>query len=1158
MLDLKRASAGSGKTFQLAKYYIRYFISILPEGENRRRLRKPEEIHDGLGSILAVTFTNKATAEMQMRIVEKIDALARNNPASGGSKPDYLDDFCDEFGVMPQDISNVCAKALRVLLTDYSRFNVSTIDSFFQQVLRTFAYESGYSDSYQVELDSKNVSRIGLDSTLDAIDSPDGDDSDGVGRRWVTLLMDNDESEKWNIFQKKISSVDFKGSKSSYEVLLHNFDNLDDETFRANRDTIEDFLANADGLLPLYNGLEEAYLRPVRQLYEEMLAEAERLAPKLLQNLPLEASRGIGKINVQLRRIQALKWNAIPSSDKNCPVEIEEKYLNGKPVKDHIKNGESTLLEWTERLEGYHQLYDKYCHWRDELLAPETKLWLALRVSFPFLGLLQIVTRKRNEYLQENNSVELGETSMILNRIIGDSDTPFVYERMGTYLNHFLIDEFQDTSMMQWSNVHHLIDESLSRGNDNLIIGDAKQSIYRFRNAAPQIISEIVPRDYDSVIPPDSDAGMDTNFRSDLKIVDWNNRFFTFAVGELIRVSSRPEHTADYFGSLYSNVVQKARSKDGGYVRTYLKKAVRRRKSSDPLMENEQREQFDVLDETVNLVLDSMHRGYRMKDICVLVRSNKKGTEVVEKLRGWNCSHPDERPIEFVSEESLLIGNSDAVRNIVVVLRSIANGCRPDVDPERAKTQRGPLGNVRDLECSLLLFRVAHPDMSAAEAARLFPEKPADSKMLVDLLADMQTIALPAMVEAIVSKFITPEERHRDAPFIAAFQDAVLEYCESHPSDLPSFLYWWDSKCGSLSISSPEDADAVRIMTIHKAKGLEFPVVIIPQLLSPSARLGEWTGGKEWRWINTSELRFSRMRENQLLPPWMPVRVSEALRDTVLQPVLMEGYDLETMDNLNLLYVAMTRAVNELYIFADRGSDKTADITVGRVLENFTDSLVGEARMSEDDNVLRIEFGECPAQHVRGEKDKDREIVTLAEYNSGEIPDCLRCREASLPEVVEDDEYDEDADLDPRSMGNVCHGIMERVATIDDIPREAERARMLGLMGGNEDYAATLMGHVEKVLPQVAPWFDAGVKRVVAERSLLRRGRGLRRPDRIVEFSDGTAAVIDYKFGREERNAKYARQVRDYVDTLKDTGRYRGVKGYLWYVFLDKVVFVSD
>lgn len=1165
MLTLQKASAGSGKTYALTRHFIHFLIGIKPEGTKSYRLRTDDELLDGIRRILAITFTNKATNEMQMRIIDKLDDLANYNGSA--DKPDYIDDFMREFNVPVQTISEIAGKALKCLLNNYSDFNVSTIDSFFQLVLRTLAYECGVMDAYQVELESHYVSRMGLNAAIDAVDNPRDPDSREI-RIWLQRIMDNEEGTSWNIFQKRESG--YSNSSTPYQSLLADFQRIDNEDYRNIRGELEKYLENNTDLLDLYRELDDRHVKEKKRLYRIMTSEAQAVIDTATDPEQLAATRtDAGKPFGAAQKVLRLK----PLSFKSVTFLDPDRFWGKKSIADKVAKDNA----WAIRKDRYLKMQEAYEQWK----ASFGTLWESLRVSFPFLGLLKAVSKRRLEYLRENGAVELGETSMILHDFIKDDDTPFVYERLGTLLDHLLIDEFQDTSEMQWVNLRPLVMESLSRGNDNLIIGDAKQSIYRFRNAEPELINTRVETELNGAFGVDTveiagrNPSENANWRSDPRIVEWNNSLFSYIIhhlGEIVSpdVPGRRESVARKFKELYGNVCQIPQKKDGGYVEVRLMG-----RGDNPE------------DEALARILDALKRGYGMKDICILTRTNTDGTAMVERLQQYNRErdpeNPDQPELEFISEQSLLVESSVAVRDVVTILEAINRSTQPKHKDDRENEYKGP-GDIRDLECHILLYRQMHPDKSIDECLRCIQNEVLDISPIINMLSEMQTTALPALVEAIIANFMAGEFRQLcvdQAAFLAAFQDAVLEYCDGHPADLPSFLEWWQRKKRSLAISSPEDMDAITIMTTHKSKGLEFPVVLITHPLSDKTRLGDYVSGKEWRWVPKEDLKIADSTLNDRFPPYVPVQVTEKLKDTSLRDRLYDNYDLETMDTLNLLYVALTRARNELYVY-DRMPEKDYADKPVRSLGGFImdymeaetcddgtwhrDEWAHPAYLSYPDSFdsedgVTVTYGEKPSAEIvsarkRREQEKkavealkrpEAESVGVKGYISTPTPESIKCRVDNLTQYVDSEDYDDDDSRDPRSMGNVCHGIMERVVTLADLPREIRRAVILGLVPQGASYVDKLSERLHDAPAEVRRWFGGGC-RVVTERPLLNHRNDMRRPDRIMIWPDGSADIVDYKFGK-RMDRRHDAQVKRYVDYLKDTTRYTAVRGWLYYVF---------
>ena len=1187
MLTLQRASAGSGKTYTLAKKYLWYLVTIKPEGEHHRRLRSDEEIDDSARHILAVTFTNKATNEMQMRIVDKLYGLAYP-PAYPPSRqaPDYMaefaqelyDDYYKDTMASPREVAELlaakCRRALLALLNNYSDFNVSTIDSFFQQVLRTFAYETDISESYQVELDSDYLSRMAIDASLEEID----DNSEDVQTPfWVAELMDRSEGGKWNIFQRSIGGK----TTTPYSEFVNSVKRLENEEYKRIRGRIEEYFDSDTDLIGMYQYLKLKYELPVRQSYEVYV----KLAKELYKMLPPEAQRergstNLGKIAMAYRRTLkstsgSLKWNEIPASSATPPV-VDDKYLAKKGVREGLDQPGVDLFAIRRQSE---LVAGAFTDWTEAVSNPEVQHWLLYSANFPYFGLFGIVDRKRRDYLEENNALELSETPVILQSIIDGSDAPFIYERLGTRLNHFLIDEFQDTSRLQWQNMSPLLHESMSRDNDNLVIGDEKQSIYRFRNADPGLIRHQLPSEFPSDrIEQRGQAPADnTNWRSDLRVVQFNNTFFRFLAKRITVADPSGKLLPDRenFVALYSNVVQNPRpgAKDGYVEVDMIKEGVM---LAEGVPDN-------VETRLPRLVQSLRARGYRQRDIAVLVRTNTQGVKVINAFVAYNnILPPGESPIDFVSEQSLKIASSKAVKIVIGVLENVARGTRPRINPEGDVRRRKGVGDWAELQSDFKFYLSQHAQdgVPVSQIVDDFIREGTDMNALDEMLGRMQSLALPSLVEAAIDTFVPRDTlRRTDAGFLAAFQDLVLEYCDSHPTDIASFLRWWERAAENSSISSPENVDAVQVITVHKAKGLEYACVIVPYI--------DWnfkdeveSHHMEWRWVAPVGIDPG----DYTLPPYLPVDVSKRMENTVYAPLLTRYYEMVKMDHINTVYVAFTRASRELYVMSPEVKGKNPGVgTLAGALQCFfgeRDEVCipgkDDARAILDSSAIEVdgEHGVVRVGHQPGETDvaeyyadkarkaakesRHADDVELSSYMVNGIPEFLVYKEEPLPEVLDPEEIDIDADSDPRSEGNVKHAVLEHVRVADDLPRAVRKLRLDGLL--TREMQSRVLASLTAALqrPDVRRWFD-GKAEVICERPLLRKNSIFIRPDRLLVYPDGHAEVVDYKFGSsasEKTVRRHKRQVQGYVRRLRETGRFTAVIGYLWYVNDDRIIAV--
>lgn len=1160
MLQLQRASAGSGKTYMLAKKFIEYFISARDENGSRR-LRRKQELRDAICHILAITFTNKATNEMKLRIVDKLDALGSWTPQQPPEKVDYLADFTKDFGASPEDVASTCRHALKILLSDYGDFKVSTIDSFFQTVLRTFAYEADLDDTYQLELDSGYVTQMGLDTTLDALES--GGAKGGDSLSWITEMMEKKAAagKGWNIFQKQA------GANSIYGQVLKASNNLAKEDFKVIREQLDSYFEEHPDFYATYNRLCRVYESDLRRKFDEMRKAARDVRDAFSRfGLDIKATGGTYLAGRVEKMAHTWAWNycdekslgyKLPSFTRKGPSSrvfdprVDNPHL-GTPVEDEVE----ALAE---------EMFGKFDCWRKEALSGKMRRWRIYSATLPYVGLLQSVRDNARLFLTDSNTVELGETNSILNRIIGDDDAPFIYERMGSRLDHFLIDEFQDTSRLQWSNLYPLLSESEGKGNDNLIIGDAKQSIYRFRNADPSLITEKVPGQFASTCRVCGGTPKEnTNWRSARRIVEFNNLFFRYFTGELSPEMER----------LYANTVQPPHhTEPHGYVALQLF-TPEKGKNPDDIPAH--------FHDIPSLICGMLDRGYEMHDIAVLVDTRAQGAQVIESIMAYNRSETADRKIDFISADSLKVGESPAVEAIVAILEAINTGTRAQLRPKEEWKEKG-IGDWSKMKADFCFFAQQHRDLELSELLSRFLKGEYNPDAIREMMDEMAATVLPALVENILRHFISERMRRSEAPFIAAFQDSVLEFCEGYTADITSFLSWWNNKARHRSIASPEDADAVQIMTVHKSKGLEFRCVIVPyskQTIEPLSSVE-----REWLWVEPD------LHEADDIPaiPWIPVWSDPVLAETPHSAVYADYLRKYLTDKVNMAYVAYTRAVDELYIYTPCGVDKKGEPETGKgrigeylwrcgveaddIIARIRGDRPGEApyipgpgEFDVDRDAMRWTFGVLPSKEevarLKGsEKKKEAGAAgsLLTEYScSRKIPDMLYANPASpkeetLPLEIETEEDEAVAEPEEvRLYGELMHTIMERVETIDDLDRALLRAKTRGFINHREvpEHRKTLADAIASV--EKYGWFAPG-QTVLNERAMGYYGK-LIRPDRIIMRPDKTAVIVDYKFGTHRNDAAYGRQVRRYAKALVSSGVARRCECYVWYVTLGEVV----
>lgn len=1051
MLSVYKASAGSGKTFTLTREYIKLLLGEKDPETGRYRLSHERGRHR---HTLAITFTNKATEEMKRRIIHQLAVLGGVEPGWSGKSP-YEKDLLDEFVCSPQQLHEAARGALKSLLLGFNNFNVSTIDSFFQLVLRAFAREAELTGNYEVELDDKSVLNRAVGSLLSSLKT---DRDPAANRRlvnWLSQLMISriEEGHSYNVFNRNLSVfADVVGFISS----------ISGEAFAQRRDEMMDYLADDTRLADFQADVSQA----LGSFYPEASKACMALARHIDEN-------GYGScVKVALLNI-CEKW-----SGTAAPADLSTGSFVPKALADPSYAFKKNSDPGDSRL---YMLIENACGKISDCAA-YTAIYKAIRKNIYMLGLLHRTTDLANEQLVDDNRLMLSDTNYLLSRIIGDGDAPFVYERVGVNLQHFLIDEFQDTSKLQWQNLRILLEEGLSQGHDSLIIGDEKQCIYRFRNSDPSLLQYRLKLDLPQHCDEHgSDQRDNINWRSSADVIRFNNALF----GKLADTLGFPD--------VYANVAQgipESHSDFKGYV------SVSYADSAEASLDN-----------MLTHIRRQLESGYSPGDIAVLVRRVSEGAEVVEYLLGAHSRDPECPQLRVVSDDSVGVGSSPAVRLIVSVLRVMSTADRSG--GERSMSRRR-------LACMLHEYEgMLNRGMTRSDAMRdlLASCKPDDDD---DAAADPLPVISPnrcanliSMVEEIIATLVPMSARTAENVFLSTFQDMVLDFNRRGDADISSFIRWWDTRGHSTKVTLPADPEAIRVMTIHKSKGLEFECVHIPFATWPlfSPKSPEWFDLKGLPMLNPSNL-----------PPIFPIVPMSAMESTPLAEAYRQLRNESVLDELNVAYVAFTRAVSELVA----GISKSTGDNLGSRIADALSLSTGDTFTSGVPTAPR------PAKTESRPALEARQPVEMPEYRTfahSRLWDSTRLEEEEELSVQ-------------RKRGLRLHNLLARVRRFEDIPADDEGEKLRHMIAGHG----------------VERWF-AGFSRVLCEREIVSASGKTMRPDRVVWLGDGTVEVIDYKTG-EENDTRYRHQVGRYISLLKSLGHNK-VRGYVWYLDTDRVTEVG-
>lgn len=1071
MLTVYRASAGAGKTHKLTGEYLRLLFTQ-PAAFRR---------------ILAVTFTNKATDEMKGRIVEELYHLASGRPS------DYVDMLSDIYGLTEKQLRAQASQLLIALLHDYSAFNISTIDRFFQQTMRAFTREIGLQGGYGIEMDQDLVLTEAIDRLLGDLDKPENKELLG----WL-LKFTADKIEgggEWNV-RRDIKSLGKEVFKESYKAFS--------EAVCAD---IADKQA-----LEQYRGELYAVIRAVE-------SEARQLGErgmKLIADYGLQPSDFKGGSRSQMAYFQRLAQGEMkPPAATFCAFADNEEGCYTKSASPAIRNRISCVFQ-----EGLNDCIKAVVALFSDLTAYHTAKEV-VRYYYT-LGILTDISQQIARYREEKNVMLIADTTELLNKVIAGSNAPFIYEKTGTYIDHYMIDEFQDTSGMQWENFRPLMEESLAHQRDNLIVGDVKQSIYRFRNSDWKLLDEQVQQDF--AAEEVQEETLKENWRSCRHIVDFNNALFTATPAVLQQLYNETLEDSSLTAeerALYATKVVSAYDKSYQQVPPPFQQKLGHVRIEFLEETDETDWKEEAMQRLPEMLEQLQDQGYALKDIALLVRTNQEGARIADALLAYKEKHPSERyRYDILSDEALFVNRSPVVRLLIALFRYLRS-------PESETDER----------MALYAYCVLTGGLGDRSSAEAFEQQ----KKALLALGGLPLYDMTEGLYRLYADIIPGSEQ----VFVQAFLDMVAEFSQKESPDLNRFLKWWDESGCRKTIATPDGQDAIRILTVHKSKGLGFKVVIVP--------FCDWEiDHKPTKpmvlWCHPRQSPFDRLH-------LVPVRYGSILSNTYFAKDYFEERLHAFIDNLNTLYVAFTRSKEELLVMAPRPKKlhaqtqelekvtSIASLLWASLCSEVADTREGDLLITLPESFDReqglFELGHGWHPEAKRE-DNPIEEIGLGQLRSISFDDRLQLRLYGKGFFFDDKR---------RKHGTLMHEVLSRIQTTHDVAASVHHYRQLGIIDRQEaeqltDRLLTLLSQ-----PQVAAWYD-GRARVLNEVDILFGPAQSKRPDRVMIYDD-QVVVVDYKFGKKQSRT-YQGQVRNYLKLIRQMG-YLQVKGYLWYIELDKI-----
>lgn len=1077
-LTIYKASAGSGKTFTLSVEYIKLLI------------KDPQSYR----STLAVTFTNKATEEMKLRILSQLYGIWKLLPDSKS----YIDKIKEDLDVTEEYMSERAGIALHNIVHNYSYFRIETIDSFFQSVLRNLARELDLTANLRIELNDYQIERNAVDELINSLD----ENSELLTWIMEYIRENMDDDKDWNV----IGNIKRFG------------ENIFREYYKTNSKKLNERL--------LEEGFFKQYTTKLRQMRNE--AEVE------MQN---EAAQFFDALNHNGIEIDDL------NNGKNGPagyfIKIKKGIYNNTIVTKRLQKvlDEGSESSWVKQ-KSSKETQDIVRELANSTLTPlvhhaedvRQKNWyiygsavLTLR-HLNQLRLLNSIENKVRMMNVEQNRFLLSDTHTLLHSLIRDTDSPFIFEKIGNYLENIMIDEFQDTSTVQWQNFKVLLEECMSHGEQqgNLIVGDVKQSIYRWRSGDWRMLNNI-EREFPYLNSMLNVCSLDTNYRSSRRVITFNNAFFKRA-SELEyadQKSSTPDTSSpEQLKKAYSDVAQKVPSfrDNHGYV-------------SINLLPNEDYRQqaLQKTAEAVSLLLDS---GANYSDIAILVRSN----DIIQLIAEFFANElPD---VKIVSDEAFRLDSSVSVNIIVNAMLWLTHPDNILAKAYIAKAYQTYVLKKSEQETNKLLATAEGID-SALPCA------------LIDKRDDLLTMPIFELAEQIYTLFNIGNIKGEDA-YLYAFYDALTDFIANNTVDIDSFVEEWNDSIAEKTIQASA-IDGIRIITIHQSKGLEFEHVVIP--------FCDWTLEKG----NTIWCTPQVEPYNEL--PLIPVDFSASqMKGTIYEFDYNEEHLQNCVDNLNLLYVAFTRAASSLFVIAQRGTPSSRSYIVEQAITDIKlegSSLDGDP--SDKKAELLFSYGELEIVETKAKKKSDNiftpEVenmnVDMATFsNKVEFKQSNKSRDF----VADDDENTDDDDRKQLSYiktGKILHYLFSTINTTDDIDTSLAQLEMDGLIEESDTNIKRLRDMLHKRFSnrQVADWFssrwtlfnECTILDYDAATDTVREHR----PDRVMkDEKTGEVVIVDFKFG--SPRPEYVEQVNRYKALTQNMG-YPNVKGYLWFVYSNRI-----
>ena len=1025
------ASAGAGKTFTLVKNYL----VILFRSANEYKYRR----------ILAITFTNKAVAEMKTRIVESLQEFTKESIFE--NPPALLLAVEEETSLDRKSIQQKAHRLLKNIVQDFASFDVVTIDTFTHRIIRTFAYDLKIPQNFEVELNTQEVLEQAVDRLIDKT---------GTDQEITKILIDyalekTDDDRSWDITHDfyEISKLLLRENDTNYLNLLESksledFTKLKKNTSNKLASIVEEIGKSAQSLLEFIasQGLEEAHFN-------------RKFLPKALHKL----ATGDLSVNLNTKWVENLGLEPMYTKSQKDSV---------KTIIDGISDQITIQFNRIKALILSHQL-------NSEVYKKLTQL-----------SVIQAINNEVQVIKQENNLVLISDFNQLINDQIAHQPTPFIYERLGERYENYFIDEFQDTSRLQWQNLIPLIDNALSTYKEDslnslMLVGDPKQAIYRWRGGDADQFINLAHEENPFQNKSKSVLNLPRNYRSYSEIISFNNAFFS----QVASVFENP-----YYASIYkTGNAQELNSRTGGYVSiSFIENGVTA--ETTPL----------YLDEVVKTIQNCLENGFKLQELCILIRRNKEGIAIAQKLQEEN--------IPVISSESLLLAKAPQVSFIADLLHF-------SIEPESNAIAIKLLEYIAENHFELNDPHQFFSDHINNKGQQLF-----DTALPEEISFDLaycSSLPIYESVEYIVRTF---ELHTQGGAYIQFFLDAVFDFSHKHLGGLPEFLDWWEQKKERLSISTPSHAEAVQIMTIHKSKGLEFPVVIYPFAdteIYPR-------NSDNYNWYLPDETEFDGFKA-------LLINQNKKLKDINEQTALLYSikHSEQQLDSLNILYVALTRSIEQLHIITTESKNPPEPTTFSDLLFAYA---TGHTQFNSKENRLAI----GSAQRISQPEDQTDTSAELLLISSAK-------EDHNIAMVIQDTNLRNTERAAAIDYGNVIHNLLAELAEPKDVEKILKKAQLNGVVASED------IGQLNQIIQelihtlQTEGYFNLN-HQILNERDIQLDDQIIR-PDRLEVNANKGLYLLDYKTGLPDES--HHQQIMFYSKNLEKLG-YKVVKKALYYL----------